>query len=257
MTIEELKQYKRLKGYTYAQMARLSGVPQGTIQKIFNGETTNPRYDTMQALERLFEETMDIREETVYSVGTQGHYTVEDYYAIPDERRVELIDGYIYDMSSPNTMHQQIVSEIGYQLRDYIKKNGGDCTVFMAPLDVRLDCDNRTMVQPDLMILCDKGKLKKWGIMGAPDFILEVISPSTRNKDYALKAGKYMNAKVREYWVLDPYKQVLIKYDYENEAETTICGLDNPVPVEIYGGNLEILFDEVIRIIKEYEEMES
>lgn len=87
------------------------------------------------------------------------------------------------------------------------------------------------------------------------DFVLEVIAPSTKNKDYALKAGKYMDAKVREYWVLDPYNRVLIKYNYENEAETTICGLDSPVPVSIYEGKLEIVFDEVNRIIDEFNDM--
>ena len=105
MTIEEMKKKKQEKGYTYAQMAELSGVPLGTIQKIFSGETISPRYDTLQALEQLFSEDSMVKEAAIYSTHTQGNYTVEDYRALPEERRVELIDGYFYDMSSPTFLH--------------------------------------------------------------------------------------------------------------------------------------------------------
>lgn len=253
MTIEELRQYKREKGYTYAQIAKLSGVPEGTVQKIFRGETSNPRYETIQALEKLFEAPETVREEAVYNTHGPGSYTIEDYYALPDEQRVELIDGYFYDMSSPNIMHQDIVGYIAFQIRDFIRKNNGECRVYESPLDVRLDCDDKTMVQPDVIILCDKDKRRKWGIMGAPDFVLEVISPSTKNKDYALKSGKYMNAGVREYWIIDPYKKIVLVFDFENEEKTTICGLTEPIPVGIYDGQLEITFDEVLDIIDEFE----
>lgn len=256
MTIEEMKEKKREKGYTYAQMAELSGVPVGTIQKIFRGETSHPRYDTIQALEELFDEPMAVREEAaVYEVHGPGTYTVEDYYALPDEQRVELIDGYFYDMSSPNLMHQDILADIGYQINDFIRRNHGDCKLYAAPLDVRLDCDDKTIVQPDIIILCDRNKQKKWGIMGAPDFVLEVISPSTKNKDYALKAGKYMNAGVREYWIIDPYKKNLVMFDFENEEKTTICGFNEPAAMGIYDGRLKISFDNVLRIIEEFESL--
>ena len=251
MTVEEMKKQKREKGYTYAQMAEMSGVPLGTIQKIFRGETLNPRYDTIQALEELFDEPMVVREEAVYNVHGPGTYTIEDYYALPDEQRVELIDGYFYDMSSPNLMHQEIAGDISYQISDFIRKKDGNCKVYAAPLDVRLDCDNKTMIQPDVIILCDNDKRKKWGIMGAPDFVLEVISPSTKNKDYALKAGKYMNAGVREYWIVDPYKKILLIFDFENESGTTICGLEESAPIGIYGGKLKISFDNIVQIIDE------
>lgn len=255
MTIEELRERKRQKGYTYSQMAELSGVPVGTIQKIFRGETSNPRYDTIQALEKLFDEPMVVREGVTYSAHGPGTYTVEDYYALPDEQRAELIDGYFYDMASPNIMHQEIIGDIAYQIRDFIRRNRGECKAFTAPLDVRLDCDDKTMVQPDVIILCDKDKQRKWGIMGAPDFVLEVISPSTKNKDYALKAGKYMNAGVREYWIIDPHKKVLLVFDFENEKRTTIYRLDEPVSVGIYEGELKISFNNVLQIIDEFENL--
>lgn len=91
-------------------------------------------------------------------------------------------------------------------------ERGGSCRPLIAPMDTQLDCDEKTMVQPDVAILCRNDKIKKWGIYGAPDFVLEVISPSTRRKDYTKKLSKYMTAGVREYWILDPCQQKLIVY---------------------------------------------
>lgn len=108
MTISEMKEKKKEKGYTYAQMSVLSGVPLGTIQKIFSGETESPRYDTLQALEQLFSEKTTVYEKASYQADRNGSYTLDDYYALPDEQRVELIDGYFYDMSAPTFGHQSI-----------------------------------------------------------------------------------------------------------------------------------------------------
>lgn len=254
MTIEELRKHKKEKGYTYSQMSYLSGIPVGTIQKIFSGETTNPRYDTMQALEELFqeEESSCVREEAAYMVHTQGSYTVNDYLALPEEQRVELIDGYFYDMASPTGLHQMIGGEIYRQIANYIMDHNGNCIPFMAPLDVQLDCDEKTMVQPDVIILCDEDKLKDGRIFGAPDFLLEVISPSTKKKDYTIKMHKYMNAGVREYWILNPYQKQLLVFCFEDEDCPMICGLDKPIPVGIYNGELEISFEHIAKWIKKF-----
>ena len=192
MTIEEMKEIKRQKGYSYAQIAQLTGVPLGTVQKIFCGETQFPRYDTLLALERFFEGeafASVLRESAPEygSVKKQGEYTVEDYYALPDERRVELIDGVIYDMSAPTCNHQLVGGEIYRQIANYIHGNNGKCIPMMSPVDVRLNCDNKTMVQPDLLVLCDLGKIKRKCIYGVPDFIIEVLSPGTKKKDTMLK----------------------------------------------------------------------
>ena len=90
--------------------------------------------------------------------------------ALPDEQRVELIDGYFYDMASPTFGHQSIGGEIHRQIANYIMEHGGNCRPFIAPVDVQLDCDERTMVQPDVGIVCDTSKIKRFGIYGAPDF---------------------------------------------------------------------------------------
>lgn len=261
MTIEEMKKKKQEKGYSYARMSELSGVPLGTIQKIFSGETTSPRYDTLQALENLFSESfakpvtepLMVKEELSYQVHTQGSYTVEDYRALPEERRVELIDGYFYDMAAPTFLHQQIAGEIHRQIANYILDNGGSCKPLISPVDVQLDCDERTMVQPDVGILCHDDKIEKWGVYGAPEFVLEIISPSTKRKDCIKKLVKYMDAGVREYWILDPYQKKLLVYLAEGDACPIIYGLTEPVPVRIYEGALEIRFEHILKWIEEAE----
>lgn len=255
MTIEEMKKHKREKGYTYAQISDLSGIPLGTVQKIFSGETTSPRYDTLQALERLFTEDDMVREPVHYHAEKKGTYTIEDYRALPEERRVELIDGYFYDMAAPTTIHQRIAGEIYRQISNFIMDKAGTCLPFVSPVDVQLDCDEKTMLQPDVAILCDEKKLRKWGIYGAPDFILEVISPSTKRKDYTKKTYKYIEAGVREYWILDPYQKRLMVYDFEGEVYPVIYGLDETVPVRIYDGRLQITFTHIAEWIQQFNEL--
>ncbi len=253
MKIEEMRRCKKEKGYTYMQMADLSGVPLGTIQKIFSGETTSPRYDTLQALESLFKEldhTDYVKETMPYSANRQGSYTIEDYRALPDEQRVELIDGYFYDMAAPTFLHQRIVGEVYRQIANYIMDNDGSCQPVMSPVDVQLDCDEKTMLQPDVAILCREERIKRWGIYGSPDFILEVISPSTRKKDCMKKLQKYERAGVREYWILDSYQKNLLVYFFESELCPVIYGLDQPVPISIYDGKLEIRFTHISQWIE-------
>jgi Uma2 family endonuclease len=182
----------------------------------------------------------------------QGEYTLKDYYALPDNRRVELIDGLFYDMASPKTVHQDIIFYIHMSLYEYIRDKKKPCKVFESPVDVQLDCDDKTMLEPDVMVVCDRDKIKEFGIYGAPDFILEVISKSSRQKDMTIKLRKYQAAGVREYWIIDPYKEVLITYDLTDEDYIpNVHPLEGSVPVLISNGELEIDLEPVAESIRE------
>ncbi|MBQ7535333.1 MAG: Uma2 family endonuclease [Stomatobaculum sp.] len=175
----------------------------------------------------------------------QGEYTLEDYYALPDEKRVELIDGVFYDMSSPRTDHQLIAGQIHAMLLNHITSKGGNCIPFIAPCDVNLDRDDRTMVQPDVMVICDRQSIQTRIISGAPDLAIEVISPSTRKKDMILKLHKYSHAGVREYWIVDPITERVIVYPFEEEDFIRIYGFDDKIPVGIFGGDCMIDFNNI------------
>lgn len=259
MTIQEMKERKKELGYTYAQIAELSGVPLGTVQKVFNGATSAPRYETLRALEQLLGDSHDmyIREaQNVYGSKKQGEYTLEDYYEIPDDIRVELIDGVFYNMTAPTSPHQLIAGYIHARLLGYAMEKKGPCLPMISPLDVQLDCDDKTMVQPDVVIICDRDKIINRCIYGAPDFVIEVLSKSTKKKDMVIKLNKYMNAGVREYWMIDPVKKTVIVYDFDNEEYPVIYGFDAKIPVQIWNGECIIDFQEVydhIRFLYERE----
>ena len=115
-----------------------------------------------------------IKEELApYLVKKQGEFTIEDCDTLPDEYWVELIDGVIYDMTAPTTIHQGIGDEIREFFSTYIKKNKGKCITLTSPVGVQLDCDDKTMVQPDVLIICDRDKIRRRVIYGAPDLVVE------------------------------------------------------------------------------------
>lgn len=175
MTIPEMKERKKELGYTYTQIAELSGVPLSTVNKVFNGVTTSPRYDTLYALEQVLgvSPNMYIREaETHYVVKQQGDYTLTDYYQIPDDIRVELIDGTFYNMTAPTSPHQLIAGFIHAKLLGHVIANKGLCLPMISPLDVQLDSDEKTMVQPDVIIMCDRDKIINRCIYGAGNWSL-------------------------------------------------------------------------------------
>lgn len=251
MTVEEMKQRKKELGFTNEKISELSGVPLGTVQKIFAGVTDSPRYSTLMALSKIFSNEADMVKETVmsYHVKRQGEYTLEDYYALPDERRAELIDGIIYDMSSPTNIHQLLSAEIWEQLKSYIRKKRGDCIPFMAPADVQLDCDDRTMVQPDVFVVCDRSKIINRCTFGAPEFVIEILSPATRKKDISIKLKKYIGAGVLEYWIVDPDKKTVVVYDFAHEELPALYGFNAKVPVGIFEGECKVDFAAIYEYV--------
>lgn len=162
-------------------------------------------------------------------------YTVDDIYALPDGQRAELIDGRMYMMATPNLRHQKIVIEMSTLINNYIKSHGGKCEVYTAPFAVFLNKDNRNYVEPDITVICDKDKLDDKGCVGAPDWIIEITSPTNPQHDYGIKLFKYRTAGVREYWIVNPQKQTVSVYDFEHEEENSnLYGFDDTIPVCIY-----------------------
>ena len=172
-------------------------------------------------------------------------YTIEDIYNLPDGQRAELIDGVIYDMAPPSRMHQKLVSELHTAIVNHIRSKGGSCDVYPAPFAVFLNADNETYVEPDISVVCDKNKLTDRGCEGAPDFVIEIVSPSTRRKDYNTKNAQYANAGVREYWIVDPAKERTTIYHYEEDAAPMIVPFNQPVQCGIYK-DLLITIDDLL-----------
>lgn len=173
-------------------------------------------------------------------------YTSEDYWNLPDGKRAELIGGQLYDMAPPSFEHQKLVMELSATIREYIKAHGGNCEVIPAPFAVNLDTENKDWVEPDISVVCDKAKLTDRGCFGAPDLIIEIVSPSSRRMDYTKKNGLYAEAGVREYWIVDPIKRMVTIYFYQEDDAPAIYSFDQAIPVGIYG-NLSITVSELIK----------
>lgn len=144
------------------------------------------------------------------------NYTYEDLQNFEDEKRYELINGELYLMSSPTTLHQKIVGEIYAQLHNYLK--GKKCQAFVSPLDVCLSGVKNpkkeyNVVQPDILVVCDENKItKNMGIQGAPDLIIEVLSPTSKKHDTFVKYNLYQYYGVKEYWIVDEDVGVIYQY---------------------------------------------
>ncbi len=161
-------------------------------------------------------------------------YTVEDIYALPDGQRAELIDGQIYNMAPPMRLHQKISWKLHQEIGNYIRSKNGNCDVYAAPFAVFLNKDNRNYVEPDISVICDKSKLDDRGCNGAPDWIIEIVSPSTEHMDYGIKLFKYRTAGVREYWIVNPSKSTVTVYDFENEEKTGQYAFDDTISVCLF-----------------------
>lgn len=160
-------------------------------------------------------------------------YTMDDIYALPEGERAELIDGQIYYMAPPNTKHQRLVHFFDVEIGNYIQRNNGKCEVFPAPFAVFLNDDNINYVEPDISVICDRTKLDDKGCNGAPDWIIEIVSPSSQTMDYFTKLFKYRTAGVREYWIVDPGKDFVMVYSFEKEMMKQYS-FGEEVPVGIY-----------------------
>lgn len=149
------------------------------------------------------------------ALAKQKTYTTDDIYNLPDGQRAELIDGQIYMMAPPSRRHQELVLSLSRKIADYIDGKKGDCKVYIAPFAVFLNDNNKNYVEPDISVICDKNKLDDFGCNGAPDWIIEVVSPGSKQMDYYTKLFKYRTAGVLEYWIVDPAKDRILVYDFK------------------------------------------
>ncbi|GHV74509.1 hypothetical protein AGMMS49940_18110 [Spirochaetia bacterium] len=176
----------------------------------------------------------------LFSEAEKPHYTYADYLAWETDKRYELMDGTAYMMASPSVIHQQISGELSRQFSNFLL--GKPCEVFSAPLDVRLfprkDHTDDTVVQPDLLVVCDKTKLSGGGSCdGVPDLMIEIISPSNTVQELLKKFNYYLDAGVREYWVVNPDTQTVQVHVLENgHFVSTIYKKDSAIPVSILPG---------------------
>lgn len=150
--------------------------------------------------------------------GELAYYTIEDIYALPDGQRAELIDGVLYMMAAPGRIHQELVMMLSTSIFNYIQNKNGNCKVYPAPFAVFLHANDQIYLEPDISVICDKTKLTDEGCKGAPDWIIEIVSPSSRAMDYNKKLFKYRTAGVREYWIVDPVKQQITVYNFEHDT---------------------------------------
>jgi Uma2 family endonuclease len=174
-------------------------------------------------------------------------YTYADYLEWEGPERYQLINGEVFQMASPSVTHQGILMELSNQFANWLR--GKPCQVFAAPLDVRLfpqkDKSDNTVVQPDLLVVCDKDKLSKGSVDGAPDLVVEIVSPSNTHSELFLKYQYYMQAGVREYWTIDPERKKVQVHIYEDgHYISTLYEKNDHVAVTILPG-LNIALEEL------------
>lgn len=175
----------------------------------------------------------------------KGKMTAEEYFSkIPDTNaHIELRDGEIVNFATPTVEHQDIVGGLYSEIRNFIKRGGGDCKPFVSPLDVRLDDYN--VVQPDVFVICDPSKYDDKRCYGSPDWCIEVLSTNRRD-DLVDKLALYSAHGVREYWIVDPKNEKTLVYFFEKSDFPSIYTFDTAVPVGIYDGKLTIKISELI-----------
>ena len=249
MTIKEMQERKRELGFTNEMLSQASGVPLSTVQKVLGGITLSPRRSTVEALSAALSETRKnpgsyitddsqpllLHDPAAAYASKDRLYTIKDIEALPEDVRAELIDGKIYYMNPPVRIHQHIIVKMLVTISNYISDQNGSCEVYPSPFGVYLSGETgRDLLEPDLVVICNPDCLHDKGCMGAPDWVMEVISPSTKSRDYAIKLFKYRTAGVKEYWIVNPEKRIVSVYLFGEEEIVNIYGFDEVIPFGLF-----------------------
>lgn len=249
-------------GLSQKELQNKTGIYQADLSKIERGEG-NPSLETIEKISKAlnldlqffamphasFKHFEPIPEDVALFLPKgkiQGEFVVADLDALPEGKFVELIDGCVCSMAVPSSIHQQIIGEMFFAFKKYIKENKGQCVVFGSSTGLRFENDDSNYLIPDMTVVCDRNKITSDGIVGSPDFVLEVASPSNYRYDYHKKTQLYMDNGVREYWIIDPMLSRLTVYNFDNYGIPEVHTLDEVVPVSIYDGKLEIDMREII-----------
>lgn len=179
------------------------------------------------------------------AAGNTERYTAEEFFKAFENspERMELIDGEIIMQAAPTLKHQRIVGEIYRKTANYIEAKGGSCKPFISPADVVINDEN--VVEPDFFVVCDPSKLGDKRVHGAPDLVVEVTSTNSV-RDYSKKLALYKQSGVREYWIIDPDEERTTVFVFGENTSIEFYNFDTPVPVGIFGGELEIIVGELL-----------
>lgn len=188
------------------------------------------------------------REEQFVMIKGGKGYTVADIEALPDGERAELIDGEMFMLATPATIHQRLLVELCFEIKSYIRKNKGNCELLPAPFSVYIKKDNRNYVEPDISVICHGDRLDEKGCQGAPDWVIEIVSPSSRKMDYVRKPLLYQEAGVQEYWIIDPKQETVTIYEQDKWA-APVC---HPFTKEIKVGIYEDLYLQLSELCKSF-----
>lgn len=174
--------------------------------------------------------------------------TLTQYEALPEDKRAEVFEGTVYNMAGPSQIHQALSMQLSNIIFNYIKNKNGQYSVFTAPFDVKLSDTPLTIVQPDIMVVCDKNKLDEKRCNGAPDFIIEITSPGNSSDDYIRKLYYYKKYGVREYWIVDSKRKIITVNFFENNIVSVQYPFDSIIKVNIYD-DLFIDFSEISDVL--------
>ncbi len=191
-----------------------------------------------------------IRKEELFTMmpTEERRYTIKDIDALPEGQRAELIDGKMYMMASPTLNHQNILVWLNAAIFNHIREHKGKCRVVTAPFGVFIKKDDKNFFEPDINVICDRDKLDQKGCHGAPDWVIEIVSPSSRRMDYRLKLPVYRETGVREYWIVDHDRNKISVYNLqetESPQEYSFADTINSVVLE----GLAIDFPELIEYL--------
>lgn len=188
---------------------------------------------------RKEETEMDLTREDLVKMGLtrkgKWQYTVADIEALPEDVRAELIDGELFvSMAPPSATHQDILTGLSFQIELYIQRKKGKCRMYPGPFGVRIKKDIHNLVEPDITLICDEEKLDEKGCNGAPDLVIEIVSPSNRKMDYVRKLALYHEAGVREYWIVDSKHQQVTVYCWEQSEQPVLHPFSERIKVGVY-----------------------